>query len=78
MFSNKYCSKNRQMGKNGLAIILLTGWHKNELSVLECAISLSLIVYLSILSGVGLRIQIDSMHKNQSTPKFLCAPVNFR
>ena len=37
MFSKEYCSKNRQMVINGLTIILLTGWHKNELSVLECA-----------------------------------------
>ena len=29
------------MVKNGLTINLLTGWHKNELSVLECALSLS-------------------------------------
>ena len=42
MFSNKYCSKKRQMVKNGLTIILLTGWHKNELSVLECAIGSAL------------------------------------
>ena len=38
MFSKKYCSKKRQRVKNGLTIILLMGWQKNELSVLECAI----------------------------------------
>ena len=37
-FQKKYCSKKKQMVKNGLTIILLTGWHKNELSVLECAL----------------------------------------
>ena len=39
MFSKKYCSKKRQMVKNGLTMILLAGWQKNELSVLECAMS---------------------------------------
>ena len=41
MFSKEYCSKNSKMVKNGLTIILLTGWHKNELSVLECALSVT-------------------------------------
>ena len=38
MFTRNYCSKEKQKVKNRLIIILLTGWHKNELPVLECAL----------------------------------------
>ena len=54
MFLRKYSSKERKMVKNGLTIILLTGWQKNELSVLESALRIK-----SIQLGHRLCLEIN-------------------
>ena len=51
MFKKDTCSKKRRMVKNWLTIILLTGWQKNELSVLECTLVLLHCAYLPTLCG---------------------------